>query len=801
MEKNNSNRPEKVEVKRSNVQIANEVSIMDYINQNAIDVLYEDKRTAKVEDINGSLITIYKLNNSWSLNEDGKKETYGNTIRFVTKMRDINWKDAMEYLVENRDDYMSYEEYNTAYSQESNPSKVMDGNGTPKNAKGTHMNRVREVSISDYAQALGREWGLPVETLANGKVTRIKDGKYEGLLIYNRSNLWDWKSKFIQEGNAVQFVQMIQQVDKEMAIEYLNRFAETGKIFDETREVIVKEELEEFDIDEKNNFMKEETIMKEEKVVHTHSGVEQRHMTKEQLSELLVAYRRNIDVSSFNNIDLTPEQMKQLRLATLHGVDANEFNDSILSPEFMKEMRVSKKLGMSLDIFKNEQGEFVFHADQAKQIRLGYENGLSRELIDDYAKIDLSADVMKELRLGFQNGLLEMKDLNSGVYKAEDIHAIRITLVVKNIIESIKLHIRNLYDSLISLFHETLPNGAEPKVEIENSTNSSQNLTLEEKGLAKIIEKLYVELDENYIELSFDEKTDLIVDSLRKIIHASREVESENILDEVNKAVDALTESREVENLKTAAFESLQEDYLDAFYANENAYNQSIIDFAGSVLSDSSIQGKDKAIILDKTLGTTFGEEITQKLVDQIPLERESFNDEQMQLHQREYSNYSFYNSEQLARDKAKEIHNNSTDKTFVLSLSAVEEHLNSMKEVPIEHEIEGQWVDIRHVLTDLKETIEHRDSSLINNEINGSRFLFQNGSSLSIEEYKQMKGTLLEVYNNTDISHDNKVKLINAYAGDKYGKEFTNVLTAAIPQDEKFQEMTTIEETYELEQ
>lgn len=84
--------------------MANSVSIMDYASKNDIEVVYEDQNVARITDVNGSVVTVFKDSNSWTAgNEEfDESKTYGNAISFIARMENIDWREAIDLLVRER---------------------------------------------------------------------------------------------------------------------------------------------------------------------------------------------------------------------------------------------------------------------------------------------------------------------------------------------------------------------------------------------------------------------------------------------------------------------------------------------------------------------------------------------------------------------------------------------------------------------------------------------------------------------------------------------------------------------------
>ncbi|BCJ93524.1 hypothetical protein acsn021_10930 [Anaerocolumna cellulosilytica] len=678
------------------VELANTVSIMDYVNQHEIDVVYEDDKVAKVEDIDGGIVTVFKEHNSWVTGDteyDATREkNYGRTIRFVAKFENCDWKDAMDKLVEDRGDYLSVDEYNAAYLAEikkRNPDYKVQPTKEERSKVAADTKKAGQVDIKEYL----KEKGIPFKELHNGKFIMLNDKAYEGLTIFTQSNTWDWNSQQIKNAGVVKLAERINNISKEEAIAELSAFAdgksvekispnvETSNNVEVSNDVDVPNDVEaqknvqpvketnqndsqELQQEQKENktkpLEKEGDPAGQAEANATFSNVNysensdikqqavnpmnrKRTMNKEQLSQILSGLRLGIDITPYDNPNLSAKQMEQLKRAIVQGVDVSDFNSPELSPEFMKEMRLAAASNIDLSVFKNAEGKFIFDDKQAKEIRLGCANGLTAEEVSIFAYKDIDADAMKELRLGLQDGLYDIKKLNTGNYTAKDIHTIRMTLVANRILESILSNLRNLHDSIIDLIKRsiqfakqepkmtqptpvTLPNeldiasqatapeatGEEIKVDIEKEAK---------RELRDIIEELCEALEEKMPDISMEQKMDAVKASLRKVLDEARDLEqtvAEKTASEINKAVEEHLDEMQMENLKEAAAESLQEEYVEEFYDNENAYNQSLINFTSKILNDTSLDAISKEHILTETLGATYGEETAKIWIQHI---------------------------------------------------------------------------------------------------------------------------------------------------------------------------------------
>ena len=662
MDKSNS-RSKKEKNQISKVDIANSVSILDYAYKNNIEVLYEDQKVARIADTESSVITVYKENNSWKTDSEEEENNYGNTIRFVAKVENTDWKEAMSILLEERAEYLSAEEYNRAYLEELNEQNQEDREVSPdRMVRNSQEFRIlKEIPIVEYLKVLG----LQVKELYSGKFAVIADKRYEGLIIYTQTNTWDWNTQGIRNEDIIGLVMKVQGYNRQEAMEEMIAFLED-------RQIIPNNKLSDENINEPDLSTEEERspieagasestatakgaqdVISEDVIgITTENPVKKKTMSREQLSEILSGYRWGIDVTAYDNPDLNPEQMHQLKLAISRGINAGEINSPRLSAEYMKEMRLALQNGISLEVFKDKNNQFIFSTEQAREIRLGYLSGLKAEAVAIYAYSNLDHEVMKELRLGLQNDVYEMKNLSSGNYTAKDIHAIRMTLTINRILDSIKLHLRNLYDSIISLFERNIVYERENK-EMHTETadigakyqDGSDTIDTEKEAVYELkdaIEEIYYSMEEELQDLPIDQKKEAIVDALWEVLHKAREMDDTVAAQnhsEVYKAVDELIEEKEMEHLQEAAYESLQEEYVEQFFDNENKYNEMLIEFTSKILSDCSIENGQKTKIFERTLGIVYGSEVAEKWIEHLPAEQQNspVTEKQLQMIREEY--------------------------------------------------------------------------------------------------------------------------------------------------------------------
>jgi len=101
---------------------------------------------------------------------------------------------------------------------------------------------------------------------------------------------------------------------------------------------------------------------------------------------------------------LTIQGHPKARLIIKKAPQVHYFNEEQFDADQMEQIR----LGFENELTKEQVLVYAkpeFNADQMEQIRLGFENELTMEQVLIYAKPKFDADQMEQIRLGFENGL------------------------------------------------------------------------------------------------------------------------------------------------------------------------------------------------------------------------------------------------------------------------------------------------------------------------------------------------------------------------------------------------------------
>lgn len=99
-------------------------------------------------------------------------------------------------------------------------------------------------------------------------------------------------------------------------------------------------------------------------------------------------------------------------------------------------------------------------------------------------------------------------------------------------------------------------------------------------------------------KLSLEERKEAIISALRIVIDQAQE-----------------------EALRQVAYESLEEEYVEQFYQNENDYNEKLIDYSNAIINETTMSREQKEDIFKRTLGVVFGEQTAEKWIKHLPVQ------------------------------------------------------------------------------------------------------------------------------------------------------------------------------------
>lgn len=547
------------------VELANRVSIIDYARKKGMEITDEDDSMAiTIDPDTDSDLIIYKDSNSWKveLENDEKEEentTYGNTIRFVARVENIPWKKAMEKLLEEHGKYQSAADYNAGYEE--------------KRKQAVKEQRTKEAG--------------------------------------NRIN------------NTDDMQQKAKQTDKDIINSNASQQSTSEKPSDTEEKkpsVITKENTD-------NTTKQSEAFQQNYKNLNqqnlsVNAPAFRRTFTKEQLAEVLAGIKRGINVAAYDNVSLRPEQMRQIRLAVQNNINPKAFNYSFVPADYMQEVRLALQRGTDIRLLEIKDNYCIYSAKQAREIRMGLENGLSIDDVKGYAMPDINPDIMREIRLGLQDGFEQIKALNPVNYSAKDIHTIRMTLTIDKLIETIAVQFRNLYEKILEIFHKIIEDHLYQQPEASNEAPVPEDVDMENEAdqelkttAAYIYEKM--EMD----ELPMEKKQARFADAMQKI--ATNVSAMENSIDEkpqviLDESVEKIIEAQSDFALQQQAYENLKDEYLDEFFKNEEDLNIKQVEFTDKVMKDNNLSKIQKTEIVNEAMGSIYGNIVAHEWADRF---------------------------------------------------------------------------------------------------------------------------------------------------------------------------------------
>jgi hypothetical protein len=537
------------------------------------------------------------------------------------------------------------------------------------------------ISIVDYARKNGMEIIYEDESIA---ITIDEDTEHD-LIIYKENNSWRLDKEAepgdmndIVYGNTVRFAARKEKIYWKDAIEVLVTDRGKYQSSEEYNSAYEKDEVERLNNEllnmnipvnsndtpeankpsERNNEASLNNVPPQprqqnqtsQQTVNTTSEVNRRNMnpippnqqvipfppqqqngyrrtfTKEQMAEILAGVKKGLNVAAYDNIYLRPEQMKQIRLGMQKGIDPTPYSYPFVPAEYMKEMRLAIQKGLDISLLAIRDNRCVFHPDQAREIRIGMEKGLSMSDIQLYARPYLHPEVMKEIRLGLQDGIQQMKELNAGNYTAKDIHTIRTTILINKLLEAIAVHAKNLYEKILDLFQKIIEKklyaaNDGPEEGQDKYFDQENEVQHEMKAAAT---QIYNAMEESMEELPTDEKIIVFTDAVRRV--ASKAAAMEQSLDAepsviMVQSIQDIVEAQAEFALKQQAAENLMDEYVNDFNLQEESYNIKHVEFSTKVMTDHGLTQEQKTEIIKETLGSMYGEMVADIWVERISQE------------------------------------------------------------------------------------------------------------------------------------------------------------------------------------
>ena len=222
---------------------------------------------------------------------------------------------------------------------------------------------------------------------------------------------------------------------------------------------------------------------------------------------------------------------------------------------------------------------------------------------------------MKELRLGLQNGLNVMADFNNGLYTAKDIHTVRMHLMVKQFLESLKQKMAMLF--------EQVKEAIRTSIEKQKPESTAQEV-MEETDLQvkDTVKALYEAIEESISEKDIETKKEILAGVFEKVVaigNAIEELYPDKEKGEVFQEVASRVEETIYENtLKDKALNALKIDYAEKFAESEQQHNMKIVEITEQLMKEPITKEQKKEVLLDN-LNYEISESAIESLMEYMP--------------------------------------------------------------------------------------------------------------------------------------------------------------------------------------
>jgi hypothetical protein len=528
------------------VELANKVSIVDFAKKHGLDIFYEDDRIAKTIDPDTNFeINIYKDNNSWNL--DTEVDSNNDQLTYGNTIRFAARIIGMDYKFAIEKLVAEHMDYVTADQYNADYQRQQEAANTKFN----------EEVISS-----------PVSNTQNSKKPAQTD-EYQRV---DENNHIAAGTLPVQD-KGINNVNSFQQANNSHTnkVESVSPAGMPGGVF-------IGQSGQSF----------------------------RRTYDKEQMAEILAGMKKGINIAAYDYVNLSPKQMREIRLALQSSINPLHFNFPFVHPGYMKEFRLAMKNGIDISLFEIKNGIVPFSPEQAKEIRLALQNGLELGVVRNFAKPFISPEAMKEIRLGIQDGFSRFSGINVINYSAKDLHTIRMTLVVQQILEAIATKFRSLYDSLVELFHKIVKENLYSQTDEINFGNEAIDLLKE--ATFDVYESMPDSFEEKALDERFDEVEKVLqhmkdnFDSMENAIDA----QPNQIYEEV---INNILDEQAQFALEQEASNNRYDEYVEHFHNEVNEYNVKLTEFTKEVLTDNNLTKVQKTEIIKETFGATYGDD------------------------------------------------------------------------------------------------------------------------------------------------------------------------------------------------
>lgn len=603
-----------------NVLNANNISIVDYARKNGLKILDESAKFAKIRDpATGTEITVNKESNSWKGKDLDGNEEHGRVVRFCAKVNRIYPQSQREWIAfigklnSEKEQYKSSEQYNEEYQADVRKPETVQ-NKREKREEHPETMLANQVSIMDFAKQ-----NHYVITHEDDKIARIQDLITEGeITVFKENNTWSIpENGTTTGGRTIRFVARMQEMTSNAASDMLVENRAKYCSSKEYNEEYAKQHSK--PVETKN----EQAVQKDGAVAQkrgTQTKVQEEteeiplptHFSKVQRAEILAGVKRGLDIKVYDKIELTADQMRELRLGLEKDVNLSKFAFRQVPAEYIKEVRLAAQDNLDIKVFAMKNEECIYTAAQAREIRLGLKAGLEPEQMKIFVRKDLKLDVMRELRLGLQDGLEVMANFNNGLYSAKDIHIVRMHLMVKQFIESLK--------QKMSMLFEQVREAIRGNIEKQRPEMSKEEV-LEETDLQikDIVKDLYESIEEAISEKNIEDKKEILAGVFQKVVAIGNAIEEiypdkekgEAFQEAASQAEDTIQQNA----LKNKALEALKTDYAEKFAESEQQHNLQIVEITEKLMNEP-LSAEQKKEILMENLNYEMSEEAIKSIME-----------------------------------------------------------------------------------------------------------------------------------------------------------------------------------------
>lgn len=474
-----------------------------------------------------------------------------------------------------------------------------------------------QVSIMDFVKKNNY-----VITHEDDKIAKIQDILTEGeITVFKENNTWSIpENGTTTGGRTIRFVARMQEMTSSAASDMLVENRAKYQSSREYNEEYAKQHSKQVEAKSEPIVQKEEAVKKQEgskeKVQEEDKEISlPKRFSKQQAAEIIAGAKRGLDIKVYDKIELSPVQMREIRIGLENDVNLSKFAYKQVSADYMREVRLAAQDGLDLKAFALKKKECVYTAEQAREIRLGLKFGLNQEQMKVFAKKDLGPDVMRELRLGLQEGLDSMSDFNSGLYTAKDIHTVRMHLLLKQFIESLK--------QKMSMLFEQVREAIKSNLQKQKPDMSAKEVTEEtELQIKDTVKNLYEAIEESIAEKTIEDQKEILAGVFEKVVAIGNAIEqiypdkeeAEAFQDAASQVVKTINDNTSKERTLNA----LKVDYAERFSENEQKHNVRIVEIAEELMNEPITEEQKKEILMNN-LNYEIGEAYIEILMQHIP--------------------------------------------------------------------------------------------------------------------------------------------------------------------------------------